>query len=244
VKSFLDNFAAILGTATIALLLVSVCHEYGYFWIVGSRLQTFVSTTDYFSNSILWLPWIAFALYAYLDWDVLMGRRRYGFGWNWKTATWFAFIFGSPIAGLFLLDEFWIFSLIIPGILAWVLVASNRLPFSNSDSELERMAYRAMLIAPIVAAISFGYGVTQGQSALKTFDEPYKLELKDLGTINRVLLRTFEKGILVRDTIDDRIEFINFEQVRRLSRFAPPERKVPVSCSWLRVNCPQPFKAD
>jgi hypothetical protein len=45
-KEFLDNFAAILGAATIALLLFAVCHEYGYFWVIGSQFQTFVSTSD------------------------------------------------------------------------------------------------------------------------------------------------------------------------------------------------------
>jgi hypothetical protein len=66
-KAFLDNFAAVLASATLALLLLSVCHEYGYFWGVGSRFQTFVSTTDYFSNAILWLPVLLILLYAYLD---------------------------------------------------------------------------------------------------------------------------------------------------------------------------------
>lgn len=30
-KDFLDNFAAVVGAATLALLLFAVCHEYGYF---------------------------------------------------------------------------------------------------------------------------------------------------------------------------------------------------------------------
>jgi hypothetical protein len=95
VKAFLDNFAAILGATTAALLLVSVMHEYGYFWIVGSRFQTFLSTTDYFSNAILWLPWLFVMLYSYVDWDVLLGKRKYGFGWNWGTYLWFLVIFGT-----------------------------------------------------------------------------------------------------------------------------------------------------
>ncbi len=55
-KALLDNFAAVLGSATIGLLLLSITHEYGYFWVVGSKFQTFLTTTDYFSNAILWVP--------------------------------------------------------------------------------------------------------------------------------------------------------------------------------------------
>jgi hypothetical protein len=74
-KAFLDNFAAILGAVTVSLLLLSVTHEYGYFWIVGSRFQTFLTTSDYFSNAILWLPWLPVVLLAYADLDVLLGKR-------------------------------------------------------------------------------------------------------------------------------------------------------------------------
>jgi hypothetical protein len=41
-KVFLENFAAILGAASVTLLLMSICHEYGYFWSIGSRFQTFL----------------------------------------------------------------------------------------------------------------------------------------------------------------------------------------------------------
>jgi hypothetical protein len=53
-KDFLDNFAAVVGAATLALLLFAVCHEYGYFSVIGNYFQPFVSTTDYFSNATQW----------------------------------------------------------------------------------------------------------------------------------------------------------------------------------------------
>jgi hypothetical protein len=77
-KTFLDSFAAILGAVTVALLLISVSHEYGYFWEVGSRFQAFLATSDYFGNAVMWLPALLIILYAYLDWDVLLGFRPCG----------------------------------------------------------------------------------------------------------------------------------------------------------------------
>jgi hypothetical protein len=239
VKGFLDNFAAILGAVTLALLLVSVTHEYGYFWIVGSRFQTFLSTTDYFNNAMLWLPWIFVALYAYVDWHVLLGKRKYDYGWNWPTYLWFLFIFGVPIASLFVLDEVAVYVFLVPGFLAWLLLAGPNLPYANAESDDLKLAHRAMLLTPIVLAISFGWGIIHGQSALKSFDEPYTIELKS-GSVNRVLLRTFDKGVLVRDTAEKRVEFVKWDEIVRLYRFAPPERKMPVSCAWFGINCSEP----
>ena len=55
-KAFLENFGTVLGAVTAALLLMSVVHEYGYFWPIGRHFQTFVTTSDYFVNAVVWLP--------------------------------------------------------------------------------------------------------------------------------------------------------------------------------------------
>ncbi len=210
---------------------------------MGSRFQTFLTTTDYFSNAILYLPWLFAIIYFYVDWDVLLGKRRYGFGWNWGTYLWFAFIFGLKLSSLFFMDEFWIFSFIIPGALAWLAFVVGRLPYANAGSDALKLAHRAMVIVPIVVLISFGWGITQGQSALKTFDEPYAIELKAGDTFHRVLLRTFDKGLLTRDPVENRVEFIKWDELTKLYRYAPPERKAPMVCVWFSVNCPEPHTA-
>ena len=53
-KAFLEHFAAILGALTIALLMMSITHEYGYFTLVGRHFQTLLTTTDYLANGVLW----------------------------------------------------------------------------------------------------------------------------------------------------------------------------------------------
>ena len=239
-KTFLDNFAAVLGSATIALLLLSVSHEYGYFWIVGSKFQTFLSTTDYFSNAILWVPVMIIGMYGYLDWDVLLGKRRYEIGRGWWNAIFFLSMFGSPVIAFFFYDHVWVFTFILPAIYLWVAYIVGKLPYANAESEGQRIMHRAMVIAPVVALVSFGYGVGQGQSALETFSEPYQLELKQGIKINRIILRTFDKGVLVHDPSESRVEFIKWDELQRLSHFSVPENKVPPSCSLLGINCPRP----
>ncbi len=72
-KAFFEHFAAILGAATLALLVVSVSHEYGYFSSVGRQFQTFLTTTDYLSNSVPYLPgilgiaWISVRFWKFED---------------------------------------------------------------------------------------------------------------------------------------------------------------------------------
>jgi hypothetical protein len=43
-----------LGALTIALLMMSITHEYGYFTLVGRHFQTLLTTTDYLANGVLW----------------------------------------------------------------------------------------------------------------------------------------------------------------------------------------------
>lgn len=235
-KPLLEHFAAIIGAITIALLLLSVSHEYGYFWIVGSRFQTFMTTTDYFSNAILWLPWLAIISYVYLDWDVLLGKRIYVFTRDWKNVLMAILFFGSPVVVFFSADEVWSFGFILPAIFLW-LFFKQKLPYANVQSDWLQFAHKAIVISPVILAVSFGWGLSQGQSALKSFDEPYTITLKQGEKVNRVMLRTFDKGLLVRDPSDNRIEFIKWNEVVSLYRFAPPERKMPLSCTMFGWNC-------
>lgn len=239
-KALLDNFAAVLGSATIGLLLLSVTHEYGYFWVVGSKFQTFLTTTDYFSNAILWVPLMVFAVYAYLDWDVLLGKRRYDIGCGWSKTIWFVSMFVWPVIAFFFLSDFLIFTFILPVVFVWVAFVAGKLPYAESESEVQQLVHRAMVIAPVVALVSFGSGLGQGQGALQGFNEPYQLELKTGNKMNRILLRTFDKGVLVRDPSENRIEFIKWDELQKLSRFAPRERNMPLSCSLFGLNCNQP----
>jgi hypothetical protein len=237
-KAFLDNFAAVLGTATIGLLLLSVSHEYGYFWIVGSRFQTFLSTTDYFSNAILWLPVLLLVFNAYIDWGVLFGKRTYSFGvnWKWKLVYW-VMLLGWPVVAVFIMRESYTLTYALPIIVLWLGVVAVQLPYANADSETLQLVHRAMVATPVIALIAFSEGVQQGQNALETYSEPYQVELKAGGKLNRIVLRAFDKGVLVRDPAESRVEFVRWDDMQGISRLAPPSSKEPFSCAWFNVNC-------
>jgi hypothetical protein len=70
------------------------------------------------------------------------------------------------------------FTFSLPIIVAWLAFVPSKLPFSNSNDELKEMIHRATGAAPVIAVVAFSAGVIQGQSALGSFEEPYRLELK------------------------------------------------------------------
>ena len=84
IKAFLDHFAAVIGSATIAVLITSVSHEVGYFFVIGSHFQTFLTTTDYLTNGVLWLRVAFVTVWGMTDWSKLKNppRAQSGIGAN------------------------------------------------------------------------------------------------------------------------------------------------------------------
>jgi hypothetical protein len=239
-KSLLENFAAILGAATLVLLLMSVSHEYGYFWAVGRFFQTFLTTSDYFSNAVLWLPVTVVILYFMLDWNVLLGRRQpTTLGLKNRKAFWNTVLMAASIAFFFAVavsaPYTGVYAFLIPGIVLWTMYGSRLLSFA--DANLEIQARRILFATPVVMAALFGLGFAHGQYDLASFNEPYTLEMKKGENLHRIALRAFDKGILVRDPVERRIEFVKWDDVTKISRLSSPSLQ-PLSCSLIRINCP------
>lgn len=73
-RVLLTSATGIVALLTVSLLALSVSHEWGYFWVVGSHFQTFVSTIDYLSNGVLWLPF-ALIPFRFLKWELLYPKE-------------------------------------------------------------------------------------------------------------------------------------------------------------------------
>jgi hypothetical protein len=99
VKAFLEHFAAIIGSVTVSVLALSMSHEYGYFWTIGSQYQALLTTADYFANGVLWLPVAVFGIFYWIDWNRLKEEPPAPRDWK-KKGTWISCNFARLFFGI------------------------------------------------------------------------------------------------------------------------------------------------
>ena len=165
-KALLDNFAAIFGTATVVMLVMSVTHEYGYFWSIGLQFQTFLTTTDYLANGVLWLPFALVFMYGTIQWkdirrdlpektNLTKWQKRVS---NGILVAFALFILSITTWPMNLLAGLW---LIVLGGLAWAWLTRRRFSLSVTlDDPLQLIARQAIRFGPpVILAIFILAGV-------------------------------------------------------------------------------------
>jgi 4-amino-4-deoxy-L-arabinose transferase-like glycosyltransferase len=238
-KAFLENFGTVLGAVTVALLLMSVVHEYGYFWPIGRHFQTFVTTSDYFANAVVWLPAMLFVLYFYLDWDVLFGRARlHLIGRGLKGLILFLLMIVGPLV-IFFYSPASPTPYALVAIYFWLAYGIRSLPWADTQSDTLRQARRALVIAPVVLLLLFAWGWESGTDALRRVYDVYAIQTKQGELLHRVLLRNLEKGLLVRNVVDNRIEFMKWDDIVRVSKIGERQSYEALSCLWFKIMCSQ-----
>jgi hypothetical protein len=84
----------------------------------------------------------------------------------------------------------------------------------------------------------FAWGWSNGDADLTRLDNPYIFHFKGRSESElRIPLRSFDKGMLVRNPITNRIEFRRWEQIDEVSK-SPRERSRSMVCFWLEW-CPK-----
>jgi hypothetical protein len=240
VSSFTLKDATDMAPKGLALLLAmliayAVAHEYGYFTIVGSYYLTFATSFDYVINALLWLPSTLFLLFLYSDIGAAIREaeiKRWTFGRFLRHNMYiqlfffaFSFLFGSIIFPL---------AMSVCVLVVWIIV--NLFPESDWY-QVDTRLYRLIVFVPAALIGSFGYGLTEAYNDLRSTKDVYRIGFKEgRSPANVIMLRNFEKGFLVHDKINSRIEFIPREAAISISRISPSE--VPsLSCKWFDVLC-------
>jgi hypothetical protein len=237
-SELLEKFATVVGAATLALLLFAVCHEYGYFSVIGSQFQTFVSTTDYFTNATQWIVFAVWMGFSWVNWRGIEDPDYYpSFSMGWK---------GWILPGIFVLlfvFEFFtgsgfnnvpIFFFLL---YLWLTFGTKIVPFAGSADENQRTIRKSLIIAPILIVVAFIVGQMKGTTALTTVDDPFKIKIKGGEDRQRILLRNLDKGLLVRSPAHERIEFIRWDQIEEITKASPAVRLESYSCRFFAVWC-------
>lgn len=206
---------------------------------VGSNFQTFVTPSDYFANAILWLPITLILIYIWINWQELKAPPLP------NRTSWKSWIFPSVVLVLIPLLWFFFGTMIFPhpillsGIYLWAILLRYIFPVNDSDTAaLFATLRRIVQFAIPIAAATFVFGFIDGNNDLRSYRNPYIFHMKDDNQDElRIVLRNFDKGVLVRDPVKGRVEFIRWENVISIGRIAVATQNVPLSCYWLGLGC-------
>jgi hypothetical protein len=182
VKAFLENFAAILGTATITLLLMSICHEHGYFWSIGSRFQTFLTTSDYLANGVLWLPLAFMFLYNWGDWWRFRQEDKPAKDWK-KWTSWIGPTLGvlTAVIAIALFSwplQYWVAVNVIALIaIIWSGIWETYVPKMELEEPVRSLVRQVICFGPPVLLGMFLYGSVDAESDLTTVADPYAFSI-------------------------------------------------------------------
>jgi hypothetical protein len=192
-----------------------VVHEWGYFFVVGAQFQTLVSATDYLANSILWLPQMLALLGggyigAYGLTRISPRNERQQGGRVLQFVITFAATFvvslADPLVG-------------VPFLLVWAVFLGTEVYFRwrpELRNTLSMTMRHVMVGLPLVPAAAFGLGALEAQGDLRSTKDLFRIERKD-AQVEVNLLRSFDRGILVSNITEKRIEFMRWDEVRTMS---------------------------
>lgn len=236
-KEALEAAPRLIGVFSFVVLVLTVVHEWGYFSILGGHFQTISTTFDYFANALIWLPSTVGILTYIQILDQTVERANDG---SAKVSKWF---YAHFVPGVLLLITGFLFTadpilniMLVLGYAAFWMLAKI-IPLQKVDGRL--WLYKTILCTPMVLLLSYGYGASSAYSDLRKTSDVYNLSTKDKPDVKRqlIMLRSFEKGILLHDRLADRLEFVRWDNVASLSKFATSNLGVGYSCTWFGVLC-------
>ena len=207
-----------LAAGSFAVLTVTVVHELGYFSVVGLRFQAILSVSDYFANSILWLPLAAVAgLGGRVFDDLIVGPAPFKARDGSPNLKVIFFIFMGVFSVIAIIDRE--IGLVLLGALFVVTWLVRHLTTGKYvAAEMLKPALIISFIVPVLLAGAFILGILDARSDLVSATNSVNINEKGTMSENKVwLLRTLDRGVLVRDGDTNRIEFIRWEQIEKIS---------------------------
>lgn len=256
VEQWLPRLPLIIGAATLLAILTTTVHEWGYFSEVGPHFQSSLTTTDYLTSSLVWLPasvsiwglWIFLGLIAALwmgpwkkssepvDEEVVSSasdEQRTSYTLPLRYA-----ILGSLFmlsVGLLTAD---VIALFFSGLMIFIAILW-RLSAQKRVSEIFIRVTLAAVAVLIPFAGIFGFAQFEARENLRSFTPVYRLVSKDGASRHVVMLRNIERGVLIHDPINQRVEFLKWDELRSISKMT--SNKLPIhqwACSIAPFICP------
>ncbi len=238
-QSIIEKITALLAAFTVLIVALSVSHELGYFAYIGGRFfQTFLTATDYFTNAILWLPVAALTAIGWINYDWIWKQTPVPKKKEWRSWILPTIIIGIPVLCFVFLPEgpptfyFMLF------LYLWVLFSNRFISVENAEIALYVELLKLVKIGIPVCVALFTLGYISAKSDLNSFSGAYVIRLTNQGEpILRIPLRNFDKGLLARDAITNRIEFIRWDAIRSVSKPSELDSGMALGCRWFGIWC-------
>jgi hypothetical protein len=249
-KNLIDNLGKFIAALSFALVTVTVLHDWGYFWVLGSRFQSIQTPYDHLANAIEWLPLhLAIFLLAFLLSFVLraLGRKPEEHAFpsgimektRWKNARNSAAFSGVSLLltalGIILVTTQGVIGVGVAIILfACYMTVSPLVVFRIPPSAVNYFLW----FIPVVLIVAFITGGIDALTSIESSSNIYRIVPKDSPPFNANLLRSLDKGLLMWDGSTQRVILMRWEGVSEVSHFITPNDKTPYACRFLQFMCP------
>jgi hypothetical protein len=208
--TLLDNGPKAIAVLTFVILLMTILHDWGYFWFVGSRFLSIQTPYDHLANSIEWLPLnLAFIIITLTFAGLVFPGRGSEFRTQFQDArrrstrrslirtgmlvmavgaitliTPF-FVVSANIAYVFFVLAFAIVTEGVSAILIALLIGKPQ------------WLLMSILIVPQLVFLSFVSGHLEARIDLASTHNVYQITTKGGPPLTATLLRNFDKGPLI-----------------------------------------------
>jgi hypothetical protein len=224
-------------------LLLSVVHEWAYFSVIGADLIRFMRIGDYFSVALKWLPETVIFMFLGLALQYVMTRIEGGMSEEELIARspvprftrWFrasanyamrlTVLVGVPLAVLTL--PIWLsFFIAIPVLVAWVYTAEWLTGHERVLGWLSPTSKMAFEWLPALVLLIGMYGAWDAVSVLISQQGDREVHLRSGTTLNVLLLRPLEVGLLVRQPDMEKVLMIPWQDIEE---FRKPSKTPPMT---------------
>ena len=253
---FLEETGKLIGALGVALLILSVAHDYFFLIALGlSFHEVATSISDHVRSAIVWLPKVALFIFAMLVYELLMRRIEGGRTEQELIETspmpritkWFRFSANAAfvVLAVFIVVTSTLLTASLHGLflgfmLLWGLLSFSVVQHPRMGAGFTPTGARAFIVVPLVVAYvgSFGYGSGERMLTAKTPEWDVAMKTEH-GNEHRKLtgMRTFGTTVVIVDT-DQRVSVVPSEQVQVVTRIPQYDDGLPNLCRWFGVLCP------
>jgi hypothetical protein len=262
-KTTLEDGPKFVAALSFCLLALTVFHDWGYFWIIGSKFQTLQTPYDFVANSIAWLPesLAIIGLYAVIS-NIVFARlvrrrvstpnagslaeRRREIRKSFRALVvmrWTSLIGAISVAALAYVLRF-------PGgvlfgcgafALLYIFFAMPVL-LSRRFKEISGEWRFVLFSMPFVVYLAFISGTAEAIVAISNFANVYSIAKKDGSKLQILLLRNLDKGALVYDLAAQQALFIRWDDLTTIGHpvIFPRRHQNTLLCTISPYGCESP----